>query len=469
MARRPRTLRTQLAITITAIVALLTISMSVLSYFTTRHFLVVDEQHSLERQAFQQAALIQRELAARTNPSTAISHVDLESNQTAGLFFRGRWFLSGSLSASELASPAMRTTIAKGFNAVQTTQIQGTPHFVVGIPLRFTKSGYVLTSSLANLQHTLDVLFGALLSASLVIIAIGAGAGAFAARRSMMPLKEVSDTAKSIADGDLRARLPERPHDADLGGLSSSFNDMADRLADRIERDSRFASDVSHEMRSPLTSMIGALELVQRSSAQADATTQEAVALLSAEVHRFERLLQDLIELARLDSHRVTMLVDEVAVGDLIEQCLLSFLHHHPGEGAPRIMMSEAASNAVIAVDKRRFERVINNLLENASQYAGGATQIVVSQHSDPETITVAIIDRGPGIAADDLPHIFDRFYRGATSGSRRSGEGSGLGLAIVATQVTQLNGTIELSNNDPEPGVTALLCLPLLREPDRG
>ena len=464
MARRPRTLRTQLAITITAIVVLLTISMSVLSYFTTRHFLVVDEQHSLERQAFQQASLIQRELAARGNPAAALSHVDLEANQTAGLFVGGTWYLSGPLSVGQLASPGMRETITNGSSAVQTTQIHDTPYFVVGVPISSHKSAYVLTSSLGYLQHTLDVLFGALLSASLVIIAIGAGAGAFAARRSMLPLKEVSDTAKSIAEGDLTARLPERPHDADLGGLSSSFNDMANRLAERIDRDSRFASDVSHEMRSPLTSMIGALELVQRSSINADATTQEAVALFGHEVHRFERLLQDLIELARLDSQRVVLLVDEVELSDLIEQCVISFLHHHPGQSAPKISIDTASSRAVIAVDKRRFERILNNLLENAAQYAGGATEIAVTQQSDPATITVAVTDHGPGITAEDLPHVFDRFYRGATSGRRRSGEGSGLGLAIVATQVSQLHGTIELCNNEPAPGLTARLTLPLMK-----
>ena len=463
--RRPRSLRSQLGITIAVIVAVLSTTSGVLSYFTARHFLVVDQQSSLEHQAFHAASAIHHQLSSGSSPSEIMSSLSLDPGQTAGLFVGQTWYISGKLTVATAFSPSIRQDMANHDSAVQTTRIRDVPHFVVAVPFDLSGGGFILNTNLANLQHTLDVLFGALLGASLLIISLGAIAGVLAARRSMTPLQQVARAARAIASGDLEARLPDRKGDADLEGLSASFNEMAERLAERIERDSRFASDVSHEMRSPLTSMIGALNIVERNTQSADAQTREAVALFSDEVRRFERLLQDLIELARLESSTVALSVEDVVVGNLMNQSVASFSRSHPDVALPVVTFDDGVADAVIVVDKRRFERIIGNLLENAAQYAGGPKQIVLEQTKTQ--LTISVIDAGPGISDLDLPFVFDRFYRGATSGKRLSGEGSGLGLAIVASQVAHLGGTIRLENHGT--GLRATLVLPIAEEPSHG
>lgn len=463
--RRPRALRTQLAITIAVIVSLLTVSMGILSYFTARHFLVVDQQRTLERQAIQQAFIITRELNLGTTPSVALSHIDLANDQTAGLYFQHTWYRLGQLQLSEAFSPGLRSLVRQGQDAVETTALRGVAHFAVGISLGQHRASYLLNTSLQTLQHTLDVLLEVLLSAALVIVSLGAFAGAFAARRSMLPLKQVSQAASAIAGGDLAARLPERPGDPDLGGLGIAFNDMAERLTERIERDSRFASDVSHELRSPLTSMASALDVIERNAKESDQRTKDAIALFAGEVHRFERLLQDLIELARLESNTSLLAVEEVEVGELIRHTMQNFEKSHNTGRLPTLEITVEAAHSLMSVDKRRFERILGNLMDNAVQYGGGIEAIDIYREGGDLYINVQ--DRGPGISEEDLPHVFERFYRGAEAGRRRSGDGSGLGLAIVATQVSQLHGAITLQNNQPEPGLSAQLRLPLLREED--
>ena len=467
MARRPRRLRTHLAVTICVVVIALTTASGVLSYFTTRHFLIVDQQHSLETQAFQQASAIERELRTGISPATSLDGALLDAGQTAGLYVGGSWYLSGPLHVEQAFSPSIRAALRKGQSAVQTTKITGYPYFVVAVSIGSSGDGYLLSTNLANLQHTLSVLFGALLGTSIIIVSLGALAGAFAARRSMAPLKEVSQAAQAIARGDLTIRLPDRGADPDLGGLSTSFNEMAEHLSERIERDSRFASDVSHEMRSPLTSMIGALNVVQRTTDDGDPRSREALALFAAEVRRFEKLLQDLIELARLDGSKTPLTVEQVTVGELLNQSVASFQRNNPGVVPPLLTLTGDAADIVIAVDKRRFERIVGNLLENAAQYGNGCRAIIVAQSA--RGLVISISDAGPGITASDLPRVFERFYRGSAAGQRRSGEGSGLGLAIVATQVQHLHGTIELTNNDPGPGLTATLVLPIVDGVDGG
>ena len=235
-----------------------------ITYFSARHAFVNERQSASQHQAFVNASFVQNALRAKgTEVIQPLESVDALSGSRSVLFASGEWFATSPLSVGQSALPVpLRRMVISGTPATQVIDLGGTPELVVGVPLTAVHASYFEVFSLAELAGTLRVLALALGAAALVTTIAGAVVGRWASGRVLRPLSGISEAAVAIAGGELGTRV-EAGDDADLKALAASFNRMAGNLQGRIEREARFTSDVSHELRSPLTTLsasVGVLE-----------------------------------------------------------------------------------------------------------------------------------------------------------------------------------------------------------------
>jgi two-component system sensor histidine kinase MtrB len=453
---------------------LLSFSMGGLSYFTTRHFLVAERESAAQHQAFANATLIRSSLASgNTQYAALLASLDAGSNSHSVLVHNTTPY-SSSLSLSISAIPdRLRAEVLKGSAATQTYRAgpQGQVEITVGIPIPSVKAAYFEVFSLSDLDHTLRVLGLTLIGAGVITTLLGTALGRFASDRSLRPLAGVSRAAVSIAGGQLDTRLDADPADPDLEGLTTSFNAMVDQLQERIEREARFNSDVSHELRSPLTTLSASLEVLEADSENLPPRSQRALQLLGADLRRFQRMVGDLLEMSRADAGPVDVFLEEVHVAELVQRAVDAGVRSL-GEGAavPQVVIERVARHIHVGVDKRRFERVMANLLENAAHYGGGATTISVNVVASATTliegphddVEIAVDDAGPGIDPMERAKVFERFYRGSASGRRGTGTGAGLGLALVAEHMRVMHGRAWVEGS-PAGGARFVVALPVL------
>jgi signal transduction histidine kinase len=337
--------------------------------------------------------------------------------------------------------------------------VQNTPQLAYGMYLVNLDTQYYEVVDLSEVDATLSdlrrILFGVATLASLA----GAALGYYAARRALAPVGDVSEAAQAIAAGDFKTRL-DLQADPDLALLSSSFNEMVDALADRLERDARFASDVSHELRSPLMTLTASVEILERRKASLPDVVQQAIGLLRQDLTRFENLVEDLLEISRLDAGAEELQASEFRLAEFLLNVIAQ-------SRSPEIDLDYDPAHAelLISADKRRLAQVMTNLIDNAKKYAGGATGISFKRIGDCAQIVVE--DRGPGVAPADRQRIFQRFSRAdADAGKRGQDTGVGLGLSLVAEHVRLHEGQVWVTDRDDgEPGARFVVELPI--QPD--
>jgi signal transduction histidine kinase len=387
---------------------------------------------------------------------------------------------ASSLSVNASAIPhQLRAEVLGGTAATQTyrTPRMGVPVIVVGVPIPSVHSAYFEVFDLSDLDHTLHVLGLTLFVAGAVTTLLGIGLGRFASTRALVPLADVSRAAGAIAGGDLDTRLDQDAADPDLEGLTLSFNAMVDQLQERIEREARFNSDVSHELRSPLTTLAASLEVLEADCDQLPPRSQSALQLLSDDLHRFQRMVTDLLEMSRADAASDVFL-EEVNVSELVRRSVEAAAAGIDGQAPPAVHVDPAVRDWRVDVDKRRFERVMANLLENAANYGGGATEIAVRPGTGVGAagaagravgVEVTVDDAGPGIEPAERSKVFERFYRGSASGRRGAGTGTGLGLSLVAEHMRAMHGQVRVETS-PAGGARLVVALPVRardREPE--
>jgi signal transduction histidine kinase len=303
---------------------------------------------------------------------------------------------------------------------------------------------------LRELQGVLRTLAAVLGAGALTATAAGAGFGGWASRRVVQPLEQVAGAATKIAAGELTTRLASTG-DPDLVAIVGSFNTMVDALATRIERDARFVGDVSHELRSPLTSLITSVEVLSARRAELSPRARQALDLVEGQLTRFRDTLEDLLELARLDNGTSGDEPPLVPLGALVREVLAA------GGRPAEMLTAEDDDRTAVRADKRRLERAVRNLLDNADRHAGGPCAVRVERRDG--TVLLTVDDVGPGVPPSDRERIFERFARGP-SAARGSMPGAGLGLAIVAETAAQQGGAAWCSAS-PCGGARMSLSLP--------
>ncbi|MFM8956948.1 MAG: ATP-binding protein, partial [Actinomycetota bacterium] len=269
-------------------------------------------------------------------------------------------------------------------------------------------------------------------------VLVGLLLGIVSSERVVRPLAGAADAARAIADGRLDTRL-EPTDDPDLNALTDAFNDMVARLQERVERDARFASDVSHELRSPLMTLAASVEVMLSRRDELTERSQAALDLLVADVARFSGLVEDLLEISRYDAGAVRLNRDTLRASELVEQSVrASSLPRSPVHIDPR------CADATLSGDRRRLARVVANLIDNARSHGGGSAAVVVSPADDSAShVWISVEDAGEGVVEGDSERIFERFSRGVGASKRGASEGAGLGLALVREHVRLHGGRV--------------------------
>jgi len=275
------------------------------------------------------------------------------------------------------------------------------------------------------------------------------------ARRRLRALEEA---AHKLGAGDLSARAPDRGGD-EIAAVASAFNAMADDLAaradalaasDRLRR--QLLADVSHELTTPVTAMRGYLETLTMPDVPLDdATRARYLAIVGDETQRLERLLGDLLDLARLEGGGGTLRFDAIPVAQLFDRVVAR--HERAGADASvtmRVSIDQGAET--VRGDRDRLEQALQNLAANAIRYAPQGTSVRLASTPAAGGVALSVEDQGAGIAADQQPHVFDRFYKTDPSRAFDTAGGSGLGLSIVKAIVERHGGTISVSSR---PGRT--------------
>lgn len=338
------------------------------------------------------------------------------------------------------------------------------PGIVVGSTLSFPAGAgtyeLFIGYNLADTQDTLSFVQRTLLIAAAAMMAFIGILVWIMSRIVFRPIRAAADTSRRLAAGESDARMP-RQNDEHFDVLSEGFNDMADTLQARIqeldqlsEMQQRFVSDVSHELRTPLTTIRLASEVLQGSAGGTDPGQQRAVEVLGAQIERFESLLEDLLEISRYDAGRVTLDTEATNLVALVHEAVNGLQPLSTGI----IEVRALGGYTPLDVDARRIRRIVSNLVGNAIEHGEGRP-IVVSIDSNESAVAIAVRDRGIGMSANEVEHVFDRFWRADPSRKRTLG-GTGLGLAIAQEDAAVHGGILEAWSR-PGEGANFRLTLP--------
>lgn len=468
--------------------------MAGLTYFTARQAFLNERQGANQRQAFVNASLIENSLRTPgVNVDQLIGSVDTLPGSLSVLHTGGQWYAT-SISVGQSAIPVeLRDVVLGGRAASQIVSVDGTPDQIIGVPLPSEHAVYFEVFSLTELEGTLRTLAIALGAAALVTTVAGAVVGRWASGRALRPLSRVTDAAVAIAGGRLDTRV-EAGDDVDLQELAEAFNRMTGNLQERIEREARFTSDVSHELRSPLTTLSATVGVLESHRDQLDPRAASALDLLDGDLKRFTRMVDDLLEISRVDAGSAELSLDEVDPGELVKRAVqasapvsadgfrlpVSF----PVEVDQAVEGSDcgwtsAGSSGSWPISSKTPVSTPGGSPEcsSPSRPLGPAARTAragapntdgragVEGNGDPSAagprLQVVVEDRGPGIPHHERRHLFERFYRGSRSGHRAASGGTGLGLSLVAEHV-RLHGGAVWVEDAPEHGSRFVVELPV-------
>jgi len=360
-----------------------------------------------------------------------------------------------SLSLGSDQVPAdLRELVASGQLAWERTKVADTSYLVTGGRVPGTDAEAYFFFSEEELRSDLAELGTILLGGLGVVVLLAGLAGALLARRTLAPVARASDAARSLAEGLLATRLPVERED-EFGAWATSFNEMAEALEAKITelseaqaRERRFTADVAHELRTPLTAVVNEASLLAEHIERMPPEAQRPAELLVADVARLRDLVEDLMEISRLDAGTQPLRTERVDLGSLVTSAVR-------GRGWDERLRLDA-DEVVLTSDPRRLERIVANLIGNALEHGG--REVVVRVGRDGVGAFVEVSDRGPGIAREDLPHLFDRFYKADRA---RTGHGTGLGLAIALENARLLGGDIAVTS-EPGAGTRFTFRLPV-------
>ncbi|MDP5181780.1 HAMP domain-containing sensor histidine kinase [Blastococcus sp. BMG 814] len=457
---RLATLRARATAAFTAVTLVLSSVVAVAVWVAVSQFLLLQRERVTLVQTADNAAQVQRSLATEgLGVAQVLAQLPRETGSTSLLVDGGAWSTTSLLVGRDDLPEQLRELAVAGTPVRQRIELDGETVMAVAVPLAELGSAYIEVFPLGELDRTYRVLATVLAVSVLGSVPLALVVGWWVTGPALRPLDRISAAAAAVAAGALDTRIDPRG-DPSLAPIAASFNQTAEALEQRVRSDARFAADVSHELRSPLTTMLGALDLVEATADSGDAEQAEALVLLRSEVERFERLVADLLEISRADAGSPDIALEPVQLSALVREVVGR--HRLDGTTAALLTVHPDAAEVLVCVDKRRLERVLGNLMDNADKHAGGVTGITVTRVGDLAQVTVD--DAGPGVAAADRDRIFDRFARGAGSLRTRT-EGAGLGLALVSRHVRMMGGAVHVEDG-PDGGARFVVALPVEAAP---
>jgi two-component system OmpR family sensor kinase len=340
----------------------------------------------------------------------------------------------------------------------------------IAIPVTFddatgTLGTVVVALSTSSVDKLMTTYLSIFLGLGIAIVIVGALLTRFLVTTTFAPLREVEDTATEIADGNLSLRLPSTfPTSTEVGRLNRSLNIMLGRIdrafADRartIDQMQRFVGDASHELRTPLVSVRGYAELYRMGALQTPEEIAQAMDRIEKEAIRMGALVEDLLELARMDETRPL---------EISEFDLLSIAHDAAMDARafdPERTITVSGDDVNVFGEENKIRQVVTNLMGNALRFTevGSPLELTVTNHESAGEASISVVDHGEGIPKQLRDKIFERFFRADNSRARETG-GSGLGLAIVASIVRAHNGRVNVTATKGG-GATFTVTLPVV------
>jgi signal transduction histidine kinase len=419
----------------------ITTVLAITTYGLIDRYLVRQRERTAELQTFLNARAFRDALTGSSEDvPTAIQSLVLPPGTAVVVHRDGTWYGTSIAIGRDVIPSELRQAVLEGAPAHERTTVAGTTAYVLGTPVGAADAEYFEVTLFQELDESLAIVRNSLIAAAGVATVGAALLGVWAGRRVLRPLSAVSSAAQDIAGGRLERRV-DAGGDPDLAPLASSFNAMVAALQARIERDRQFAGDVSHELRSPLTTLAAAAAVLERRREELPERIVEPLDLLIAEIGRFERLVIELLELTRAQEGVMTDVTTPVQLEDLVRSAARDVGCADP----PLVVVSP--TSLLVRTDVRRVRRIVANLIDNAMTHGNGVTRIELTRSGS--MFEIAVEDNGPGVPEGERDVIFERFARGRAAGRRDDGSGTGLGLALVAAHTTALGGTCRVETPD--------------------
>ena len=481
-------LRWRLTLVTTALFAIFVAILSIFLYSSISNSLLDNAQSSFRQHA--QALAIQSVLEAcnGASPQTMTMFIQQNSNDIDEIYLLNRAGVvvissTGDLLNRPLPSfaPSFFTNappqVTQAFKSQTANGKTGDGQLLsLQVPGRcaqlYDPPAYIaLLTSYTSENDTLRNIALTLMLVSIVMICVSALILFLFTGIVLTPLKQVIRATRALAHGNLQQRVPLAQSQDEIGTLAISFNQMADRIEQMFvaqqeseQRTQRFVSDASHELRTPITSLRGFTEVLIRGAKDDPATTQHILSLMKSEAERMSNLVNDLLTLARLDEGRFPA-AESIDLIDIAVECLQQARKRMP-EGCKLALELATQEHLKISASREPISQLLMVLLDNAMKYgcAGEQRKILLRLDKKANQALVQVVDEGMGISAEDLPHVFDRFYRGENA--HRSGKasipGTGLGLAIAQAIAQTYHGAITVASEvDHETTFTAtFLCV---------
>jgi two-component system sensor histidine kinase MtrB len=441
------TLRNRLAVVLALAVGLSGAALAAGTYFVVRHNLLADSVDTA-------AAQTRRNLDVARDYRGAPADDLMQAYRSRGDFRSvvrrdGEVFVSGPDVSFQAVPAELRRLVARGDLGYQRETVAGTHYVVAGGPVGQDTQAYFFFSE-EGLRHELVQLRNVLLVAVGILALLAALAGLVLARSALRPVARASEAAHSLAEGLLETRLPVEGKD-EFGAWAQSFNEMAAALEAKIEalsaaqaRERRFTADVAHELRTPVTALMGEASLLAEHLDRMPPESRRPAELMIADVARLRRLVEDLMEISRFDAGVESVHAEDVDVAALVRGAARA----RGWDGRVRL----EGDGLRVSSDPRRLERIVANLVDNALEHGGSIVTVRIRDGA------VEVADDGPGIPPEHLPHLFERFYK---ADAARSSGGTGLGLAIAQENAQLLGGRIEVAS-EPGRGSRFTLRLPV-------
>lgn len=404
------------------------------------------------------AAYIQQELGVRSRGDLGFRLIDAE----------GRVFVS-SASEDELTGlwkPPANWMKTAPYVLCQTVVPPGGhySHRVCSLRVQ-TADGRTCTAQssylLDQMSHALIRFRRICLLVLVVAPLVALGVGGFLARRSLRPVRRIIETAKKIGAVDLRERVPLSGTGDEMDQLALTLNEMLYRIEGQVKKIQRFTTDASHELRTPLAALRGNAELAlsrPRSIDELRQTIEESV----TQYERLQRIAEDLLLLARLDAGESVIRHETVSFDAAVIDVVDLFAPLAEEKGLSLIV--EKLDPSFVEGDDGRLRQVIGNLLDNAIKYTPAIGRICVSLSQHNGHAQIKMMDTGIGISSEDMPKIFDRFYRADPSRSFVSAPGSGLGLSICRSIIEAHGGRLNIDSS-PGQGTCVTVTIPVTKE----
>jgi len=324
----------------------------------------------------------------------------------------------------------------------------------------FIRLGHSLETFQKATRRTL-ILLGIAIPLALLL---GSYGGLLLANQALRPVDRMTRAAEQIAAGDLSERVPEPARMDEMGRLAATFNDMISRLQAAFERQRQFTSDASHELRTPLAVMRGDIEITLRRE-RSNEEYKRALTSNLEEIMRLSRLVEDLLTLARGDTGRIELRCEPVDLNDMcrrMAEYIAPLAHQRDQTLVYEPPPGAQTAPVVVSADTLRVKQLLLNLLDNAIKYTALRGRITLGLKTEEKVAVITVADTGRGIPPEDLPHIFERFFRRSAKTADRTAAGFGLGLSIVKWIVDSHGGRIE-AKSEVGKGTEFIVRLPLL------